>query len=415
MMNKLAIFGGEKAKKTPFGEGKRFGEEELKQLKDALDQETLFYWYGTKVKTFTSKFAQMYGMEHCVAASSCTAAIHVALGALGVTAGDEVIVSPITDMGSVIGILYQNAIPIFADLEPYSANMDPKSIEEKITEKTKAIIVVHLAGNAADMDPIMRIARKHGVKVIEDCAQSYMCYYKGKLVGTIGDIGCFSVNDFKHISAGEGGMCIMNDEELYLRAFRFADKNYNRLPQKNGVNREIEFLAPNYRMTELQGAVGIAQLDKLESICSKRNVYGDGLTNGISGLPGIYPPAVIEGGKSSYWFYMFRVDEKQAGVSRDKFCEALSAEGVSCEAGYIPTCVYEYDLFANKSAYPGTSCPFDCKYYGKEIKYYKGMCPVAEEILNTAIRIVVSEFYTEQDMKEVIEAITKVSNYYSSL
>lgn len=412
-MEKLAKFGGEKVKKTDFGTGKRFGAEELQQLKEALDQETLFYWYGSKVKTMTSKFAKMYGVDYCVATTSGTASIHVALGTLGVTAGDEVITSPITDMGSVIGILYQNAIPVFADLDPHTYNMDPKSIESKITDKTKAIVVVHLAGNAADMDAIMAIARKHNVKVVEDCAQSYLCYYKGRLAGTIGDIGCFSLNDFKHISAGDGGMIIMKDKDLYLKAFRFADKNYNRLPEQIHASREVDFLAPNYRMSELQGAVAIAQLDKLESICSRRNKYGDGLTKGISGLPGIYPHKVLEGGKSSYWFYMFRINEKEAGVSRKEFCEALSAEGIPCEEGYIPNCVYEYDLFKNREAYKGTHCPFDCKYYGRDIKYYKGMCPTAEEILQTSVRLPVNEFYTEQDMNDVVAAIKKVSHYYS--
>lgn len=411
-MSKLALFGGEKAKKTPFGTGKRFGEEELRHLKEALDQNTLFYWAGSKTKEFSKKFADMYGAKYCVTTSSGTASIHVALGAVGVTAGDEVITSPITDMGTVIGILYQNAIPIFADLDPHTYNLDPKSVEEKITDKTKAIVVVHLAGNAADMDAIMDIARRHNIKVIEDCAQSYMCYYKGRLVGTIGDIGCFSLNDFKHISAGDGGMCIMNDEELYKKAFRFADKNYDRFSNDPAAMRRIEFLAPNYRMNELQAAVGLAQLDKLESICERRRAYGDKLSEAIKDLPGIYIPKVEEGNKSSYWFYMFRINEEEAGVSRDEFSKALAAEGVPNQPGYIPTCVYEYDMFLNKNAYIGTDCPFGCKYYGRDVEYYKGMCPTAEEILNTAIRLSVSEFYTDEDLNEVIEAIRKVSNYY---
>lgn len=412
-MSELAMFGGEKVKKTPFGTGMRFGEAELQQLKEALEQNTLFYWQGKKVKEFTKKFAQMYGTNYCVAASSGTAALHVALGTVGVTAGDEVITSPITDMGSVIGILYQNAVPIFADLDPHTYNMDPKSIEEKITDKTKAILVVHLAGNPADMDAIMSIAKKHGIKVIEDCAQSYLCYYKGRLAGTIGDIGCFSLNDFKHISAGDGGMCLMNDEATYLKALKFADKNYDRLTTVPGAGRKIKFLAPNYRMTELQGAVALAQLDKLEWICSSRNTYGDAITEGIKGLLGIYPHKIAEGSKGSYWFYMLRIDEKEAGVSRNEFSKALAEEGVPNSAGYIPTCVYEYDLFINKSVYPGSDCPFGCKHYGREIEYHKGLCPIAEKILETSIRLAVNEFYTEQDLKEVIEAVRKVSNYYA--
>jgi perosamine synthetase len=411
-MSELALYGGEKVKKTPFGTGKRFGSEELKQLEEALNQNTLFYWYGNKVKEFTKKFASMYGMEYCVAASSGTAAIHVALATVGVTAGDEVIVAPITDMGSIIGILYQNAIPVFADLEPYTYNMNPKSIEEKITSKTKAILVVHLAGNAADMDAIMDIAKRHNIKVVEDCAQSYLSYYKGRLVGTIGDIGCFSLNDFKHISAGDGGMLILNNEDYYKKALRFADKNYDRLSGDPAAMRKVEYLAPNYRMTELQGAVAIAQLDRLEMICRKRNEYGDRITNEIKGLPGIYPPQIIKDGKSSYWFYMFRIDEKETKVSRSEFSAALEAEGIPNSEGYIPACVYEYDLLANKNVFPESDIPFSIKHNADEVKYYKGMCPVSEEILNTAIRVYINEFFTNEDITDIINGIKKVSEYY---
>ncbi|MDG0813587.1 DegT/DnrJ/EryC1/StrS family aminotransferase [Cohnella rhizosphaerae] len=290
MAEALAIHGGPKVKTTPFGTGKRFGEEELKELREALEQDTLFYHYGEKVKSFLKKFNEMYGVRYSVAASSGTAAIHVALGAAGVTAGDEVITSPITDQGTVIGILYQNAIPVFADVLPDTYNMDPASIEARITKRTKAIVAVHLAGNPCDMDAIMAIARKHGLKVIEDCAQSYMSVYKGKLVGTIGDYGCFSTNDFKHISTGDGGMVTVNsgDAEDYAIVHAFADKNYERFDTK--VSRDIHHLAPNYRMTELQGAVGIAQLDKLAWICDKRQEYGTMLTDGLTGIPGILPP-----------------------------------------------------------------------------------------------------------------------------
>jgi len=412
-MNQLALFGGEKVKKAPWGTGIRFGDEELMQLKEALAQNTLFYRSGKKVNEFTQKFAEMYGVNYCVATTSGTASIHVALGAVGVTAGDEVITTGITDMGTIIGILYQNAIPVFADLMPYTYNPDPKSIEQKITDKTKAILVVHLAGNPADMDPIMEIAKRNNIMVIEDCAQSYMCYYKDRLAGTIGDIGCFSLNDFKHISTGDGGMVIMNNEEFYNKALRFTDKNYNRRTTDSNASRKIEFLAPNYRMTELQGAVAIAQLNKLKWICEKRNWYGDGLTNGIKDLPGIYPPEIIEGCKSSYWFYMLRINEKEAGVSRDEFCRALQAEGIPCTAGYISTCLYEYELLKKKNVYNGTDCPFGCKYYGNNIEYKKGLCPISEEILTTAVKFNVSEYFTESDLKDTIDSIKKISNYYS--
>jgi dTDP-4-amino-4,6-dideoxygalactose transaminase len=412
-MEQLALYGGPKTKNTPFETGMRFGEEELNNLRDALAQNTLFYWYGHQVKHLTERFAQMYEMPYCVAASSGTAAIHVALGACGVTAGDEVITSPITDMGTVIGILYQNAIPVFADLDPNSYNLDPRSVESKITDKTKVILVVHLTGGPADMDGIMAVAKKHNLKVIEDCAQSYLTHYKGRLCGTIGDVGCFSLNDFKQISAGDGGLLIMRDRTLYETSLRFADKNYQRLNTAQ-ANRDVPFIAPNYRMNELTGAVGLAQLTRLPHICARRTEIGEKISAGIRDLPGIYPPKVYEGGKSTYWFYMFRVDEKAAGVSRDLFSDALEAEGLQNQRGYIPCCIYEYEMFVKKTGYRQTGCPFNCRYNGHEHHYGKGLCPVAEEILSTAIRLPVSEFYSDADVDAIIAAIKKVSAYFKN-
>lgn len=405
----LAIHGGKPAKTAPYGTGKRFGEEEVKELVEALEQNTLFYHFGGKVKQFLADFNAMYGIPYSVATSSGTAAIHVALGAAGVTVGDEVITSPITDQGTLVGILYQNAIPVFADLQPHTYNLDPASIEARITPRTKAIVAVHLAGAPCDMDAIMAIARRHGLKVIEDCAQSYLTRYKGRLVGTIGDYGCFSTNDFKHMSTGDGGMVAVNsgDEEDYRTAHAFADKNYRRLDPD--AMRNVSYLAPNYRMTELQGAVGIAQLKKLPWICEQRNRYGDRLTAGIRDLPGIQPPALTEGGWSTYWFYMLRLDEAALGCTREQFCAALAAEGVACGAGYIAQVVYMTPIFQNRCAYPGSHFPFDIT--GAE--YPAGLCAEAEAILQTAVRLPVSEFYTEQDLAETIQGIRKVVGHFS--
>jgi len=408
MGHELALFGGAKTKTTPFGEGNRFGQEEARELLEALEQNTLFYHLGTKVKGFLAAFNEMYGVKYSVATSSGTAAIHVALGAAGVTVGDEVITSPITDQGTVIGILYQNAIPVFADLNPHTYGMDPASIESRITSRTKAIVVVHLAGNASDMDAIMEIARRNGLKVIEDCAQSYLTVYKGKLVGTIGDFGCFSTNDYKHISTGDGGIVVINseDERLYHKAHAFADKNYERF--QNSVMKEIHYLAPNYRMTELQGAVGIAQLKKLPWICGTRREYGNRISAGLKDLPGISVHQVAEGIQCTYWFYMLRLKEHELRCTRDEFASALAAEGIPNSSGYIPAVIYMQPLFQNRQAYPGSHFPFDMN----GMSYNKGLCPAAEKILETAIRIQISEFYTEQDIEEIIRGVRKVAMYY---
>ncbi|CAM3616716.1 DegT/DnrJ/EryC1/StrS family aminotransferase [Marinicrinis lubricantis] len=409
MEDKLAIHGGTKVKQTPFGSGSRFGVDEVKQLAEALEQNTLFYHSGRKVKQFLEDFNALYGISYSVAVSSGTAAIHTALGAAGITVGDEVITSPITDQGTLVGILYQNAIPVFADLEPHTYNLDPRSIQSRITSRTKAIVVVHLAGNPCDMDPIMEIARKHRLIVIEDCAQSYLTRYKGRLTGTIGDYGCFSTNDFKHISTGDGGIVTVNSglEEDYYTVHAFADKNYRRFGDQ--VMKDLTYLAPNYRMTELQGAVGIAQLKKLPWICKRRNRYGDRITAGISGLKGILPHHVEGGNTCTYWFYMLRIEEKQFKCTREEFSKALISEGVPNSAGYIPMPVYMQPLFQQRTAYRGSHFPFELS----STSYEEGSCPTAEQILKTAIRIPVNEFYTESDIDDIIKAVRKVAIHYS--
>ncbi|UTE77430.1 DegT/DnrJ/EryC1/StrS aminotransferase family protein [Rossellomorea sp. KS-H15a] len=407
--NRLAIKGGPKVKDAPFCTGKRFGVEEAKELLEALEQNTLFYHFGQKVKQFLSDFNDLYNTKYSVATSSGTAAIHVALGAAGVTAGDEVITSPITDQGTVIGILYQNAIPIFADLDPHSYNLTAESIEQKITNRTKAILVVHLAGNPCDMDSIMKVAEKYQLKVIEDCAQSYLAEYKGQLTGTIGDYGCFSTNDFKHISTGDGGIVTINseDEGDYFTAHAFADKNYQRLG--DSVSKDIEFLAPNYRMTELQGAVGIAQLKKLRWICSRRNELGERLHRALHGIRGIIPMDIHEDSWCSYWFYMFTLSLGDLCCSRQEFSDALAAEGIPNQAGYIPKVLYAQPLFQHKQAYRNSQYPFDQGSYD----YMQGSCPNAENILKTAIRLNLDEFYSDRDVDDMIRAIKKVVSYYS--
>lgn len=400
----LAIHGGAPVKTGPFGTGKRFGDEEAAQLLEALEQNTLFYHFGSKVKQFLADFNAMYDREYSVATSSGTAALHVALGAAGVSVGDEVITSPITDQGTLIGILYQNAIPVFADLEPHTYNLDPASVEARITPRTKAIIVVHLAGYPCDMDPIMEVAKKHGIKVIEDCAQAYLTRYKGRLTGTIGDYGCFSTNDFKHISTGDGGMVLINsgEREDYETAHAFADKNYRRLGTT--VDRGTSYIAPNYRMTELQGAVGIAQLKKLPWICERRKRYGDRLNEGLQGIKGVIPPQVDPEHDCTYWFYMLRLDLDQLTCSREEFCRALEAEGIPNRAGYIPQVCYLQPLFQKRQAYPGSHFPFD----GSSVSYKPGLCPVAEEILVTAVQIPLNEFYSLEDIEDIIHAVAKV-------
>ncbi len=200
---------------------------------------------------------------------------------------------------------------------------------------------------------------------------------------------------------------------MYKAALRFADKNYERLPGATAASRDVPFIAPNYRMNELTGAVGLAQLDRVEKVCARLHEVGERISNAIRDLPGVYPPKVQEDSTSTYWFYMFRINEEEAGVDRDTFSDALAAEGISNQRGYIPTCIYNYDLFVNQRGYMGTNCPFGCKLNGNRHEYHPGLCPEAENILNTAIRFSFTEFFTDEDVDDIIRAIRKVSNYFS--
>jgi perosamine synthetase len=407
MAEKLAIEGGPKAKPSPYGTGKRFGKEELAQLEEALEQNTLFYFKGRKVKEFTRKFADLYGFRHCVAASSCTGAIHAAVGALGISVGDEVIVPPLTDTGTLIGLLYQNAIPVFADIDPDTYTIDPESVEQRITDRTRAIIAVHFDGGPADLDGLVRVSEKHNIPLIEDCAQAFGTRYKGRRVGGFGTIGCFSTNDFKHMSTGDGGMVVTSDDKLAKGFFEFVDKNYDR--SGASVGYAPAFLAPNYRMTELQAAVGIAQLDRLEAVCDRRNKLGDMLSVLLAKVPGIVPHGVKEGGKCTYFGYLGRFKPEMFRVGPEQLIKAINAEGVPAWKKYASP-VHLYSIFTEKKAYPHSRFPFEGT--GRNYEYGPGLCPVAEALIPVQLGLPVNEFFTEKDIEETAAGIRKVAEAY---
>jgi dTDP-4-amino-4,6-dideoxygalactose transaminase len=397
----LAIHGGPKAKSTPYGTGNRFGDEEKQQLIETIDQQTLFFAHGKKTKEFRERFSARYGVKHCVTCTSGTAAIHIALAACGIKPGDQVITASITDMGTCSAILLCGAIPVFADLDPLTFTLDPASVEARINPKTAAIVAVQLTGAPCDMDALKAIAKKHDLWLVEDCAQAFHTEYKRQLCGTIGDIGCFSLNDFKHISAGDAGLVVTQDDNLALRAELFADKCYDRRPN---VERNPHFMAPNYRMCELHAAVAIAQLGKLDSIVARRRRYGDALHAGLAGLPGIIPQGFVSGARPSYWFYMFRIDQKVLGPRSD-FVKALTAEGLNAGDGYVDRATYLYDIFTKRQGFGGTDFPFSLS---PEIEYKSGLCPNAEDIVKNVVRLSVNEFFTDEDLKQTLEGVRKV-------
>lgn len=380
-----------------FGKAQRYGDEELRQLKEALEQGTLFGPQGTKVKQLEAAMAEHIGLKHAVACSSGTAAIHAALIAAGVSPGDEVIVPPITDMGSLVPVLYQGAVPVFADVEPESGCISAASVAERITPRTVAVLAVHLAGNPCDLDALLNVCSQRGVMLIEDCAQAWGATYRGKPVGTFGAVGCYSLNEFKHISCGDGGLVVTSDDALARRLALSVDKCYNRAA--GAGMRDPTFLGNNYRMTELQAAVALAQLPKLSGIVARRQAWCQGLNTRIAGLPGTHPPQPRPGADPSWWFYILRVDG-----DADAFAESLRAQGVPAAAHYIGRCVYEYPIFTDHSAFTHGGHAYEREPYGT------GLCPNAEAFLKSIVTIAINEGYTETDLDCAARAIAPATS-----
>ena len=250
----LAIEGGPRTVDYKFPtnsdiSGRMFGDEEIAELTEVIRSGNLNVLGGPKVTQFEDEWKKTFGVKHAVTSTSGTSALHVGVLAVGPNPGDEIIVAPITDIGSIIAILYQLAVPVFADVDPISGIITAETIEPCITERTVAIMVVHLQGNAAVMDPIVELARKHNLLVIEDCSQAHMAAYNGRYAGTIGDIGCYSFQQSKHMTTGDGGMTVTNNDYLGERIMLAHNKGRGR----SGRENQPPFLAPNYRMTELQG------------------------------------------------------------------------------------------------------------------------------------------------------------------
>ena len=312
--------------------GRTFGEEEEQLVLEALRSGCLGKTGGSMVKRLEEEFAAMLHLPFAIACSSGTAAVHLCISALHLEPGDEVIVPPITDIGTVLPILWQNAVPIFADVEPLTMTIDPRDVSRKITSKTKAIIAVHLAGQMCDMGALRQLANAHKVALIEDCSQAYWAEYQGRLAGTLGDMACFSLQQSKHVTCGEGGLMVTRSPEFSRQAALFADKAWPRDVNTLGSGRFL-FLSQNYRMSELQGAVALAQLRKVTAVVSRRRRRADSLSAILGKFTAVSVPAVRTGTKHSYWLYMLRVTQPENGIATQKMVMRWSRK--ASLAGYV--------------------------------------------------------------------------------
>ena len=354
------------------------------------------------VPTFEKKFAQLIGTKFCVATGSGTQALHTCVEALGIGAGDEVITSPYTDPGTIASILSARALPVLADLDHQSYQLDPDDVERRITENTKAIMPVHMMGQPCDMGGIMEIAKKHNLKVIEDAAQAHLAEYKGKKLGTIGDLGCFSFQSSKTIACGEGGAIIGNDEEL-------MDKCYT--VHNHGTSRRgrTEVPGPKYRMNEFEAAVLLGQLPGVKERFARRNENAAYLTSRLKDIPGIVPQKLYEGTASGS-FYLYPMTYRKEyfnGADRSKFLKAVSAEGVSLSP-YIRQGLHREPWIEHI-----LSLEVYQKMFSKErLRRYRreNRCPNCDKVCQEMVMIWASGplLGTKEDMDDVANAIIKV-------
>lgn len=430
-MKNLAIAGGTPLRTAPFTLRRTMGAEEKQAVNDVMDSDQLSSFFGSpgdqwlggpKVKEFERKWADKYGFKHAISVNSWTTGLMTAVGAVGIGPGDEVIVSPYTMSASATAILFYGGIPVFADVDPDTYNLTAETIAARITPRTKAIMLVHIFGQACDMDPIMALARQHNLKVIEDGAQSPGVLYKGKPVGAIGDVGGFSLNYHKHIHTGEGGMLVTNDDDVALRCQLIRNHAEN-LVEAHGVQDLTNMLGSNYRLTELQAAIGIVQLDRLDAYLAQRRKLARHLEQALAGIEGIQTARVADGAEHAYYVYPIKYDAIVTGIPRALFVRAVNAElptpGHPEQVGLSPAYVrplYLAQLYQKKIAIGGKGFPWtvnpDVTY-----DYSKGSCPVVEKLHEEQmlLTMLVREPLTEADIDDFAAAIRKVLRHKDEL
>lgn len=382
----------------------RFGLEEIQALATALKRDELWYWHENSIVEAAAKAAAAkFGSPFCVATSSGTASLQVAIAASRLQPGTEVVTTPITDAGTINAILYQNLIPVFADVDPSTSVSTVHHIAAAVTPRTGAVLVVHLTGSPIDIDPIVQYCAENGLVLIEDCAQGLGATYKGRSIGTFGRFGCFSLNDQKHITCGEGGFILIKDEADFYLCHNYADKFYDR--HKKGVR--LEALAPNYRMSELDGAMFSVQLGRLDAIAQRRSELGAYLDRELSKIPGVHPPSRVADTQSVFFFYMVRLDLTLIKCSRDEFLKQLKAEGIPASGAYVQVPIYRSPYFLNRSFFPGGIWPAQIV-SGEDYDYSVISLPGAEEAVRSMVSLTLHEGFKESDLDDYIAAFRLV-------
>lgn len=334
--------------------GRTLGAEEIAAVTAALESGTLTSTKGSFTRQLESGFAETLGATYAHACSSGSAAIHAAIAAIDPEPGDEIVTTSITDMGALTPILYQAAVPRFADVDPVTCNVTAETIEPCLNDRTRAIIVTHLFGAPCDMGPILELAASRNIPVIEDCAQAFLATCAGRKIGTLGAIGCFSLQQGKHITTGEGGLVVTDDPALSRRMFLFINKAWGYGDQ----NPDHYFLALNSRMSELQSAVAVAQLAKLEDVVDRRIARADELSALLTGIEGLGLPTAPDGARQVYWKYCVRVDERIIPGGAPALGGYLRERGIACAPRYIQKPAFRCQVFAEQRTFGNSRFPF---------------------------------------------------------
>jgi dTDP-4-amino-4,6-dideoxygalactose transaminase len=417
----LAIDGGTPVRTEPFPPWPWFAEETIQAAAEPLRTGNVNYWTGPLGMDFQLKFAQFCGAKHGIALNSGTSALHVCLGALGLGPGDEVITPAYTFIASAMCVLQQNAVPVFADADPQTHTISPADIEAKITPQTKAIVAVHLYGHPADMDPIIAIAKQHGLYVVEDCAQAHGAEYHGRRVGSIGHINAFSFcQDKTFTTGGEGGIVTTSDDALASRARCFKDHGFWEEEKRNLLQMEALYLyihhslGFNYRMTEMQSAIGVKELEKLETWnLPRRARNAEAITAEIQGLAGVNPPYVAPGCKHGWYKYPVTLNLDRLTVDRDQFVRAIRGEGYPRAAiGDWPE-NYKEDVFIQRAGYGPTGCPFTCPHNQRVIDYEQVFCPNSADLGKRTIKLQVHPTMEPEDARDIGRIVRKVAEAYA--
>ena len=380
--------------------GRTFGEEELNAVKEVLESGTLITTKGKYGKMLEKDFAEKMGVKYAYACNSGSAAVHVAIAAINPNPGDEIVTTSITDMGALTPIVYQGAIPVFADVDPKTLNVTAETIEAELSDKTKAIIVTHLFGNPCEMEAIMKLANERGIPVIEDTAQSFLASVDGEKVGTIGAIGAFSFQQGKQMTTGEGGIVVTNDDDLARRLYLCINKAWG----YGDENPDHYFIALNYRMTELQAAIAYEQLKKLDNSVLQRQKMAALLDEKIANIDGIesYKPA--HNATMTYWKFCLRVDDSKIEDGSVGLAKALRTYDVASAPRYVVKPAYKCMVFRDQNTFGDSHYPFNLA-RPEAVDYSDEKFQGTLKGLHDVLVLPINEKYTEEHIEFLADSI----------